>query len=183
MAVLDTGLALDHPDVEGRAVESRSFVQGEQVQDAQGHGTHCIGTVAGPAVPAEGRRYGVAPGVRLLAGKVLSDQGTGTDADILAGMSWAISEGARVISMSLGADQREVSSAYETVGRRALDAGTLIVAAAGNNASRGAGDPGFVGVPANSPSIMAVGAVDRALAVADFSAAMSASRAPRSSAS
>jgi subtilisin family serine protease len=76
--------------------------------------------------------------------------------------------------MSLGADLQEVSTAYETAGRRALAAGTLIVAAAGNNARRGAGDPGFVGVPANSPSIMAVGAVDSALAIADFSAASSA---------
>jgi subtilisin family serine protease len=72
--------------------------------------------------------------------------------------------------MSLGADVDEVSTVYETVGRRALAAGTLVIAAAGNNADREAGDPGFVGIPANSPSIMAVGAVDQALDVAPFSA-------------
>jgi subtilisin len=171
IAVLDTGLDLDHPDFAGRDIEARSFVDGETAQDAQGHGTHVTGTACGALAPGTGRRYGIAHEARILVGKVLGDDGSGTDADILAGMSWAIAAGARVISMSLGADVREVSTAYETAGRRALAAGTLIVAAAGNNARRGSGDPGFVGVPANSPSIMAVGAVDGALAIADFSAA------------
>lgn len=79
-----------------------------------------------------------------------------------------------MISMSLGSDVNEVSAAYENVGRRALDAGSLIVAAAGNNAERSKGNAGFVGIPANSPSVMAVAAVDSALAIADFSAASSA---------
>jgi subtilisin len=171
IAVLDTGLDLDHPDFAGRDIEARSFVEGQTAQDAQGHGTHVTGTACGALAPGTGRRYGIAHEARILVGKVLGDDGSGTDADILAAMSWAIAAGARVISMSLGADVREVSTAYETAGRRALAAGTLVVAAAGNNARRGAGDPGFVGVPANSPSIMAVGAVDNALAIADFSAA------------
>jgi subtilisin len=173
IAVLDTGIDLQHPDFAGRDITTRSFVDGETAQDVQGHGTHCAGTMAGPLDPAQGRRYGIAYGARLLVGKVLNDGGSGTDADILAGMSWAISAGAQVISMSLGADQRAISTAYETVGRRALAAGTLIVAAAGNNARRSQGNPGFVGVPANSPSILAVAAVDSTLAVADFSASAS----------
>lgn len=171
VAVLDTGLDLEHPDFAGRDIESRSFVEGQTAQDVQGHGTHVTGTACGALAPGTGRRYGIAHEARILIGKVLGDDGSGTDADILAGLNWAISAGARVVSMSLGADVREVSTAYETAGRRALAAGTLVVAAAGNNARRGAGDPGFVGVPANSPSIMAVGAVDSALAIADFSAA------------
>ncbi|MHA6630713.1 S8 family serine peptidase [Pseudonocardia sichuanensis] len=173
IAVLDTGLDLTHPDFAGRDIEARSFVEGQEPQDVQGHGTHVVGTACGAVAPGTGRRYGVAHGARILVGKVLGDDGSGTDADILAGMSWAVAAGARVISMSLGADMQEVSTAYETAGRRALEAGTLVVAAAGNNAERSAGNPGFVGVPANSPSIMAVGAVDVALAIADFSAASS----------
>ncbi|MHA6621147.1 S8 family serine peptidase [Pseudonocardia sp. DLS-67] len=173
VAVLDTGLDLEHPDFAGRDIESRSFVEGQAAQDVQGHGTHVTGTACGALAPGTGRRYGIAHEARILVGKVLGDDGSGTDADILAGINWAISAGARVISMSLGADVREVSTAYETAGRRALAAGALVVAAAGNNARRGAGDPGFVGVPANSPSIMAVAAVDSALAIADFSAASS----------
>lgn len=173
VAVLDTGLDLGHPDFAGRQIESRSFVEGQPVQDVQGHGTHTAGTTAGPLAPSSGRRYGVAHEATLLVGKVLGDDGSGTDAQILEGIDWAITRGARVISMSLGADVDEVSQAYESVGRRALDAGSLIVAAAGNNAERSKGDVGFVGVPANSPSIMAVAAVDSALNIADFSAASS----------
>ncbi|CAN5777321.1 hypothetical protein BH18ACT7_BH18ACT7_14190 [soil metagenome] len=170
VAVLDTGLDLTHPDFAGRDIEARSFVDGETAQDGNGHGTHVTGTACGPLAPAGGRRYGIAHEARILVGKVLDDAGSGTDADILAGISWAISSGARVISMSLGAAVNEGSTAYETVGRRALQAGALIVAAAGNNADRRVGDPGFVGIPANSPSIMAVGAVDNTLDIAFFSA-------------
>jgi subtilisin len=171
VAVLDTGLDLEHPDFAGRMITSRSFVAGEPVHDGQGHGTHTTGTACGPADPPQGRRYGVASQAEIFAGKVLNDAGSGTDASILAGIDWAITNGCRVISMSLGADIRAVSTAYDTVGRRALGAGTLIVAAAGNNAGRRFGDLGFVGVPANSPSIMAVAAVDSGLRIADFSAA------------
>lgn len=173
LAVLDTGLDLTHPDFAGREIESRSFVDGQQVQDVQGHGTHTAGTAAGPLTPSSGRRYGIAHEAKLLIGKVLGDDGSGTDADILEGIEWAISSGAQIISMSLGADVNEVSPAYENAGRRALDAGSLIVAAAGNNAKRSQGNVGFVGMPANSPSVMAVAAVDSALAIADFSAASS----------
>jgi subtilisin family serine protease len=170
IAVLDTGLDLAHPDFAGRSITTRSFVAGEAVDDGFGHGTHCAGTAAGPAKPGEGRRYGIAPEAALFVGKVLDNSGSGPDATILAGIDWAITSGCQIVSMSLGADVREVSTAYETVGRRALAAGTLIVAAAGNNANRQSGDPGFVGVPANSPSIMAVGALDSQLRIADFSA-------------
>jgi subtilisin family serine protease len=170
VAVLDTGLDLTHPDFAGRNITPQSFVPGEPAMDGHGHGTHCIGTSCGPANPPTGRRYGIAADAEIFAGKVLSNQGSGTDTNILAGMSWAIANGCRVISMSLGANIRTVSTAYETVGRRALAAGTLIVAAAGNNASRRLGNPGFVGVPANSPSIMAVAAVDSQMGIADFSA-------------
>lgn len=170
LAVLDTGIDLAHPDFVGRPVQARSFVAGERVQDGHGHGTHVAGTAAGAIRPPVGRRYGVAPGAEIFAGKVLGNQGAGTDTNILAGMNWAVANGCRVISMSLGADVRAVSATYEAVGRRALAAGALVVAAAGNNGRRRAGEPGFVGVPANSPSIMAVGAVDGSLAIADFSA-------------
>jgi subtilisin family serine protease len=170
VAVLDTGFDLGHPDFDGRGITAQSFVPGEPAQDGHGHGTHCVGTSCGPANPPGSRRYGVAFGADIFVGKVLSNQGSGTDTNILAGISWAVANGCRIVSMSLGADVRTVSAAYEAVGRRALAAGTLIVAAAGNNASRAFGDLGFVGIPANSPSILAVGAVDAQLRIADFSA-------------
>jgi len=156
---------------------SQSFVPDSTAQDGHGHGTHCVGTACGPAAPlGPSRRYGVATQARIFAGKVLSDEGSGSDAQILAGINWALANRVQVVSLSLGADLNQVSQAYEAVGRRALAAGTLIVAAAGNNAERSAGNVGFVGVPANSPSIMAVAAVDPHLGIADFSARSSAVR-------
>ncbi len=169
VAVLDTGLDATHPDFAGRDITARSFVSGEAAQDGHGHGTHCIGTACGPESPADGRRYGVAYEAEIFAGKVLSDQGSGTDSSILAGINWAVSRGCAVISMSLGADTDAPHTPYSYAGRRALVRGTLIIAAAGNNASR-PGDPGFVGAPANSPDIMAVAAVDSQLSIAAFSA-------------
>jgi len=171
IAILDTGLDVGHPDFAGRAITARSFAAGQSADDGQGHGTHCTGSACGSASPAEGRRYGVAAEAEIFVGKVLNDNGAGTDANILAGIDWAITNGCQIISMSLGADVATVSQAYETVGRRALEAGSLIVAAAGNNASRSDGFLGFVGMPANSPSIMAIAAVDSDLKIADFSAA------------
>ncbi|MFE1878941.1 S8 family serine peptidase [Streptomyces diastatochromogenes] len=171
VAVLDTGVDTDHPDLTRCLEETASFVLGQTVEDGKGHGTHCIGTVAGPARPAQGPRYGVATEARVLAGKVLDNTGTGTDGQILAGIAWAVSHGARVISMSFGApvDPGELfPQTYEQVAQRALQKGTLMVAAAGNESHR----PGFVAAvdrPANCPSILAVAAVDRAMATAWFS--------------
>jgi subtilisin family serine protease len=170
VAVLDTGVDLAHPDLAGRAVTATSFVPGQSAQDGHGHGTHCVGTACGPRTVAGSRGYGVAPEAEVLVGKVLSDEGSGTDAEILAGIAWAVRNGCQVISMSLGADTPEPSPAYTAAGRRALDQGSLIVAAAGNNADRGSGEIGFVGAPANSPDVLAVGALDALLEVASFSA-------------
>lgn len=171
IAVLDTGLDLKHPDFSGRTIVSKSFIAGVlTAQDGHGHGTHCVGTACGALKPQQGRRYGVAHGAQIFVGKVLSDQGRGGDIGILGGIDWAIANKCQVISMSLGADVSSTSTAYETAGQRALDAGTLIVAAAGNNAQRSVGKFGFVGRPANSRTFLSVGALDANLALGDFSA-------------
>ena len=170
VALLDTGFDLDHPDFLGRSLTAQSFVRGETAQDGHGHGTHVAGTACGPKNPSTGPRYGVAHEADLFVGKVLSNTGAGDDAGILAGINWAVVNGCAVISMSLGADVALVHPPYTTAGQRALDRGSLIVAAAGNNADRETGQPGFVGPPASSPYIMAVAALDQRLDVAAFSA-------------
>lgn len=171
VAILDTGLVLAHPDFAGRPIVSKSFIPGVlSANDGNGHGTHCTGTSCGPLKPPIGRRYGIAHKALIHIGKVLSDQGSGNDGGILAGIDWALSNKCAVISMSLGANVPTTTVAYETVGQRALNAGTLIVAAAGNNASRAGGNFGFVIRPANSRSFMSVAAVDANLKVANFSA-------------
>lgn len=172
VAILDTGLDLRHPDFAGRAVVSQSFVGTPTAQDGNGHGTHCTGTACGPLVPPVSPRYGWAFKSSIFIGKVLNDLGSGTDASILAGIDWAIRNRCVVISMSLGAPVAPgtpPSPIYEAVGTRALSAGSLIVAAAGNDSDRATGRIRPVSRPANSKSILAVGAVDAALHIAAFS--------------
>jgi subtilisin family serine protease len=170
VAVLDTGFNAAHPDFAGRAVTMKSFIPGESAEDGHGHGTHCIGTACGSKAPSTGPRYGVAYGAEIFAGKVLSNAGSGSDSGILAGIEWALVEGCAIISMSLGADVAESHPPYTTAGRRALDQGVLIIAAAGNNARRLQGNNGIVGAPANSPYILAVGALNQQLDLTFFSA-------------
>ncbi|WP_431710210.1 S8 family serine peptidase [Glutamicibacter uratoxydans] len=170
VAVLDTGFDTEHPDFVGRDVSTKSFIAGEDAFDGHGHGTHCIGTSCGPRGVPDQRGYGVAPGASIYSGKVLSNAGSGSDAGILSGIEWALENDCHIISMSLGADVKEVHPPYVAAGRRCLDLGTIIIAAAGNNARRSQGNDGFVGAPANSPYIMSVGALDESLKVAEFSA-------------
>ncbi len=172
VAVLDTGIDSGHPDVSGNVVASRSFVLGESVDDINGHGTHCAGTIAGSRTLQSTPQYGVAPDVELVIAKVLSNGGFGRQRDILRGMLWAAQQGAQVISMSLGRPNTVGAPhdpAYERAAAFALSNGSLVVAAAGNESARRFGHVAPVGSPADSPSAVAVAAVDQALDVADFS--------------
>lgn len=101
VAVLDTGINTDHPAFKGVQFEQKDFT-GEGVQDDDGHGTHCAGTIFGRKVGKT--RIGVAPGVkRALNGKVLGSEGASSDS-IVDAVNWAVQNGAHVISMSLGMD-------------------------------------------------------------------------------
>ncbi len=161
VAVLDTGMALNHPDFIGRQIIGQTFV-GQPVQDLHSHGTHCIGTACGPMAPSGlTPRYGIAHRTPIFAGKVLSNAGTGGTGGVLAGMNWAIANRCAVISMSLGS-QSPPQAAYTAAGRAALNNGCLIIAAAGNSAAQ-------TGAPANSPTIMAVASLDRNLQPSSFS--------------
>lgn len=167
VAVLDTGFDLGHPEFAGRSFVTSTFV-GQPVQDLHGHGTHTIGTACGPAAPPGSvQRYGIAARSQIFVGKVLTNSGSGTQAQILAGMNWAIANKCAVISLSLRAAVPPQPS-YTAAGNAALAAGCLIIAASGNDSAR----PGTIapaGAPANSPSIVSVAAVDVALRIASFS--------------
>jgi subtilisin family serine protease len=179
VAVLDTGLDLDHPDFSNKVVEgvsAISFVSNVTVQDVHGHGTHCAGTVCGPRQSIGGIRYGVAPDAELLVGKVFNNavRPSASDDDILDGITWAEENGARIISMSLGSERDtggEFPVLYETVAGRLLDRSqdsVLIVAAAGNASDRPS-KVVCVENPAACPSIMGVAAIDRQRRIASFS--------------
>jgi subtilisin len=172
LAVLDTGFYLAHPDFDGRKIISKSFIDNQSENDLNGHGTHCAGIAAGNLQLKTKKRYGVAPDAHLFIGKVLSNTGVGSDSSILAGMEWAILNNCKVISMSLGSlvsAGETYSTIYNNLAQKALKRGSLIIAAAGNESNREAGSIIPVGHPANCPSIMAVGALDTELKVANFS--------------
>lgn len=173
VAILDTGFDLTHPDFEGRKIIHESFVD-EAVQDGHGHGTHCTGTACGSRNPGNVARYGVAYGADIYIGKVLGNNGSGVDGSIIDGINWAVQQGCHIISMSLGGlvlDGEEYSSIYEEIAGRALTKGTLIIAAAGNHSLRDR-RPSIINPvsnPADCPSILAVGAIDKSYAIASFS--------------
>jgi subtilisin len=172
VAVLDTGMDLEHPDFRGRAIVSQFFA-GAPVQDIYGHGTHCIGTACGPQRPSSGvRRYGLAYGAQIYVGKVFNNNTPRPGAptgSVIAGIEWALANGCVIASLSLGAPINQKVQQYEVPIQRALNAGLLVICAAGNNASRPA-NVGFVEPPANADAAMAVAAVDNRLQIASFSA-------------
>ncbi len=102
VAVLDTGIDIDHPAFAGMALVEKDF-SGHGNGDRNGHGTHCAGTLFGRN--DGGRRIGIARGVeRALIGKVLGDDGAGQSEMIFQALTWAMQEHADIISMSLGFD-------------------------------------------------------------------------------
>jgi subtilisin family serine protease len=171
VAVLDTGFDINHPDFTGRNITTSSFVPNETIDDMHGHGTHCIGTACGNT-DMSGQRYGVAKDALIYAGKVLSNEGSGAQAWILNGMTWAANSGCKVISMSLGSrvfPGQGYDIAYERAAQYALSKGAVVVAAAGNESRRSTNQFNPVGSPGDCPSILAVAALDSNLSVADFS--------------
>lgn len=186
VAVLDTGFDVvpatqtpSHPDFYQRRIGAVSYVPVSVEtgpEDKHGHGTHCGGIACGPASPKYSPRYGIASNADLHAIKVLWKGPTGTaDGDdrlaYLVLFHIVMTLRPAIISMSFGAPTKVgdgCNPAYERLAQLALQAGTLIVAAAGNGSRRPqVRAPIFH--PANCPSIMAVGAVDWALDMAYFS--------------
>ncbi|OLF19235.1 hypothetical protein BU204_02475 [Actinophytocola xanthii] len=159
VAVLDTGIDTDHPDLAGKVEASKDFSGKGSVEDGDGHGTHVASTIAGSGAASEGRYKGVAPDARLAIGKVLGDDGSGGFDAILAGMTWAAAEAdAKVVNMSLGgipgSDGTDpVSQALNTLTR---EHGTLFVVATGNMARDGS-----VAAPAAADAALSVGSVSK----------------------
>jgi subtilisin family serine protease len=185
VAIIDTGIDTQHPDFKDRpkGLVTHSFVN-ETVDDVIGHGTHVAGSACGPRA-TNATSYGVAPGARLCVAKVFPHTGPNanraSDGDVLAAVAWALRQKCQVANLSLSgpaAPGMAYSAAFEVAANNALRQGLLLVAAAGNdsalrdagNQATGRMDPPMpVGHPANCPSVLAIGALTRTLAVALFS--------------
>src|SRR4051794_2694974 len=170
-AILDTGLDPRHPDLAGPVIGGRDFTGNpDGTVDGYGHGTHVASIVAGTGAASGGRYAGVAPDARLLIGKVCDNGGSCDDSAVVAGMEWAVAEGARVVNLSLGSDGGDGTDPLSlAVNRLTAASGALFVCAAGN-----AGGDHLVGSPSVADAALSVGSVGRTDLLSDFS-----SRGPR----
>ncbi|MBM0233563.1 S8 family serine peptidase [Micromonospora sp. STR1_7] len=168
VGVLDTGIDASHPDFAGHLAEVRDFTGGNDPADTVGHGTHVASTIVGSGAASGGRYRGVAPGAKLLVGKVCATTEC-QDSDIITGMQW-LAPRARVVNLSVGGDDAPGLDPLETaVQDLSHQYGTLFVIAAGNE-----GKPKSVSSPATADDALAVAAVD-----ADDQRAYFSSRGPR----
>jgi subtilisin family serine protease len=183
IAVLDTGVEVDHPELSGVVDEQKDVVDfagletsefigdlfgaDDDAADEVGHGTHVAGIIAGRGSRMPG---GVSPRCRLIAVRVLaamvengSRVGAGLVDNINVGIKWAVDRGADVINMSLGLRHEHGGLPHADVIDYALRKGVTVVAAAGNDGSNNKYYPGAL------PGVIAVGAADRHGQVAPFS--------------
>ena len=165
VAIVDTGVDYTHPDLAANYAGGFDFYNYDAYpMDDHGHGTHCAGIVA--AVDNNIGVVGVAPSTQIYGLKVLSASGSGYLSHILSGIEWAVEgpdgvegneDDAEVISMSLGS--RSGSYSLQLACDRAVAAGTLVVAAAGNSGTSDASTD-TVMYPAKFSSVVAVAATD-----------------------
>lgn len=132
VALIDTGVDHTHPDLAGRVLRGRNFTtdNSSDTMDRHGHGTHCAGIISASAGNGVGV-VGTAPAAYILPVKVIGDNGLGKTDHIVAGIRWAVDNGAKVLSLSFGSN--ESSSAINKELERAWTRGVVVVAAAGNN--------------------------------------------------
>ncbi|HEX8105634.1 MAG TPA: S8 family serine peptidase, partial [Solirubrobacteraceae bacterium] len=153
VAVLDTGVDLDHPDLAPQLVAGRDVVnRDDRADDDNGHGTAVAGIAAARAGDAVGMA-GVAWGAGVMPVKVLDGDGLGWDSDIAEGIAWAADHGADVITVALAAPGR--TPLYDDAVAYARAHGALVVAAAGNSPASGQAE-----WPAAAPAALAVSATD-----------------------
>ncbi|MGW7205422.1 S8 family peptidase [Streptomyces sp. NPDC054837] len=155
--VIDTGIRISHKDFAGRARYGWDFVGNDRTaSDGNGHGTHVAGTIAGT-------KYGVAKRAEVVAVRVLDSAGSGTTAQVIAGIDWVTkhAEKPAVANVSLGGYR---NAQLDAAVRNSIKSGVTYTVAAGNDAL-----PASLYSPANVQQAITVGASDRKDARADFS--------------
>src|SRR3989344_2130600 len=170
IAIIDSGIDPTHPMLSGKVIASQDFTGEGTANDFYGHGTHVAGIAAGTNISG-GLYNGIAPEATLLNARVLNSQGVGTTSGVIAGINWALDpdnnpatdDAADIINLSLGAATSDPEHPLNKAVEAAVDAGIIVVAAAGNCGDQASGSCGtFKGVtaPGNSPRAITVGAVD-----------------------
>ena len=175
VAVVDSGIS-QHTALDSRVIARVNFVswEGPTSGDPYGHGTHVAGIIGGntsaPKFVTPAFAGGSAPGVNLIDVRVLGATGVGYTSDVIAGIDWAVANraryGIRVINLSLGhavSEPAAIDPLCQAVAR-AVQAGVVVVASAGNYGVTSTGAPVLGGItsPGNSPFAITVGAIDTA---------------------
>ncbi len=180
VAVIDSGVTGWHDDLSYRGMSKRVQTSGGQriarfvdfvggltaPYDDNGHGTHVSGIIAGNGYDTRGARAGIAPDAHLVSLRVLDQHGRGVISNVIAALDYAVANKAlyniRVINLSVGA---AVTESYETdpltlAAKRAVDAGIVVVTAAGNLGKNARGQTQYGGItaPGNAPWVLTVGA-------------------------
>lgn len=162
VAILDTGIDLDHPDLEGNIKGNVNLIKpNKSGDDDKGHGTHVAGIVA--ALDNDIGVIGIGPDISLYAVKVLDKKGRGWLSDLIDGLNWCINNEMQVINMSFGS-LRDNESFHEAI-IETYEAGITQIASAGNNGEYG----GAIEYPAKYPETIAVSAMDQYENFASFS--------------
>lgn len=159
VAVVDTGLDLNHPDLQGQWVNGYNVLDpASSPQDDNGHGTHVSGIIAAVQNNSIGVT-GLAPNSKIMPIKALDQDGLGDDIAIALGIRWAVDHGAKIINLSLGTPLNpdgtySQSAIVNDAVRYALQKGILFIAAAGNDGV------GSLSYPAALPGIISVGSTN-----------------------
>jgi subtilisin family serine protease len=134
VAVIDSGIDKNHPDLIGKIVAEKNFLADEiTADDLLGHGTMVAGIIAGSGAASNGSYKGIAPGAKLISVKVIDGKGDGKVSDIIAGIEWAVYNGADVLSLSLGGiNLGETNPPITMAADNAASAGVVVCVAAGN---------------------------------------------------
>ncbi len=177
VAVIDSGVTAWHDDLTNntstvypygnqRVSKFVDFVNGLTAPyDDDGHGTHVAGIIAGNGYDSNGEKAGAAPDASLIVLKVLDGQGNGTVSNIIAALDWVLANhtayNIRVVNMSVGAAIHESAwtDPLTLAAKRVVDAGVVVVGAAGNFGKNSAGLPQYGGIsaPGNAPWVLTVG--------------------------
>jgi serine protease AprX len=169
VALIDSGVASWHDDLSQpqRVVQFVDFVDGSMTPiDPYGHGTHVAGIVAGSGFDSNGARMGIAPGAHLIALRVLDASGQGRISNVIAALEYVVVHktefNIRIANLSIGAGVYESAQVdpLTVAARRAVEAGVVVVAAAGNLGRKpdGTTRAASITAPGNAPWVLTVGA-------------------------
>jgi thermitase len=159
IAIIDSGINLDHPDLAGKVVAQKVFAT-NTIEDVYGHGTHIAGVIAANGNNGQGVT-GVCPDCQLIIAKILGDDGTGAETAGAEAIIWAADQGAKVINISAGGPS--VSTPLQSAVDYAIGKGVIIVCSAGNDSSNAKV------YPAGLDSVVSVAATDNNGELATFS--------------